>query len=96
MNDDSISKTLSKADKLSSFKIPIPLDSVFGNPVYDKVTGRIIGADSIILTYFLEDMGNCAEGQTLAIWDLLLKHVMDANDTCHIGGERIKAFDIDF
>jgi hypothetical protein len=94
--DDNISKTLSIADKLSSFKIPIPLESVFGNPVYNKTTGRIINADSIILTYFLEDTGNCAEGQTLAIWDLLLKHVMDANDTCHIGDERIKAFDIDF
>ncbi|GBB87350.1 hypothetical protein RclHR1_01380012 [Rhizophagus clarus] len=96
MNDDNISKTLSKSDKLTSFKIPIPLESVFGSPVYDKVTKRIKSADSIILTYFLEDMGNCAEAQTLAIWDLLLKQAMDANDTCHIGGERIKGFDTDF
>jgi hypothetical protein len=93
MNDENISKTLSSAGKLSSFKIPIPLESVFGNPTYDKVTGRIISADSIILTYFLEDIG---EGRTLAIWDLLLKHVMDENDIYHIGDERIKGFHTDF
>ncbi|RIA88031.1 hypothetical protein C1645_260844 [Glomus cerebriforme] len=96
MNDENILKTLSKTDKLSSFKIPIPLESVFGNPVYDKVTGGIIGADSIILTYFLEDMDNCAGSQTLAVWDSLLKNVIDANDTLHVGGERIKIYDIDF
>ncbi|CAG8440780.1 7096_t:CDS:2 [Funneliformis mosseae] len=96
MNDKDISKTLSEANEVSSFKIPIPLKSVFGNPVYDKLTGKIVSADSIILTYYLDGMGECAEDQTLAIWDLLWNQVMNANDTCHIVGERIKGFDIDF
>ncbi|CAI2172240.1 14778_t:CDS:2 [Funneliformis geosporum] len=96
LNDSDISKTLSEANEVSSFKIPIPLESVFGNPVYDKSTGRIVSADSIILTYYLDGMGECAEDQTLAIWDTLWNQVMDANDTCHIVGERIKAFDVDF
>ncbi|CAG8436339.1 9077_t:CDS:2 [Funneliformis caledonium] len=96
MNDKDISKTLLEANEVSSFKIPIPLKSVFGNPVYDKLTGKIVSADSIILTYYLDGMGECAEDQTLAIWDLLWNQVMNANDTCHIVGERIKGFDIDF
>ncbi|CAG8556671.1 1743_t:CDS:2, partial [Ambispora leptoticha] len=83
-SDSAIINTLSKPNPKSSFNIPIPIETVFGNPVYSQ-NGRIIGADSIRLTYFLEDMGDCAEGVTTEIWELLWQKVMK-DDISHVAG----------
>ncbi|CAG8517990.1 9286_t:CDS:2 [Cetraspora pellucida] len=77
-SDISIPKTLSRINKTSSLGISIPLSSVFGNIVYEK--GKIISADSIILTYFLKDMENDNEGQTTAIWEAIWQQIMSDTD----------------
>nr|CAG8432996.1 7446_t:CDS:2 [Entrophospora candida] len=84
LKDHSIFNTISKANKTNSFDIPIPIDSVFGNPVYDKRTGKIISADSIILTYFFKDIGDdCNEGETIAIWEMLWKKMAEDDSHSH-------------
>ncbi|CAJ0746372.1 18861_t:CDS:2 [Entrophospora sp. SA101] len=96
LKDHSIFNTISKANKTNSFDIPIPIDSVFGNPVYDKRTGKIISADSIILTYFFKDIGDdCNEGETIAIWEMLWKKMAEDDNHSHYReNSRIKAIDI--
>ncbi|CAG8723867.1 16952_t:CDS:2, partial [Racocetra fulgida] len=86
-SDPSILKTLSRTDKTSRGMV-IPLNSVFGNVIYEK---RNISADSIILTYFLKDMmDDCNEGQTIAIWEAIWRQVMDdIGSDFYIGGDRI-------
>ncbi|CAG8751638.1 18592_t:CDS:2, partial [Acaulospora morrowiae] len=88
--DQSISRSLSLSNKTNSFGIPMPLRSVFGNLSYDKRKGDVVGADSIVLTYFLKDMGDCTEGQTAVIWDMLWNQVINCTGAdCYIGGKGI-------
>ncbi|KAG9290091.1 hypothetical protein G9A89_010397 [Geosiphon pyriformis] len=93
-SDSAIINTLAKEKPKSSFNIPIPVYSVFGKPEYSQKTGRIIGAESIILTYFLEDMSNWPEGMTVEIWELLWQKVMQNQDMGHIGGSQVEAVNI--
>ncbi|CAG8816700.1 17448_t:CDS:2, partial [Dentiscutata erythropus] len=91
-NDFSILTTLSQFNSTSSFGIPMPLSSVFGNPIIEKKQGKIISADSIILTYFLEDS---TRDQIVNSWDMLWDQVINNIDTkCNIGGNQIKGINI--
>ncbi|CAG8580559.1 13472_t:CDS:2, partial [Dentiscutata erythropus] len=77
-SDSSILKTLTlKRETFAGMFVPI--NSVFGNVVYYKK--KIVSADSIILTYFLKDMEECNESQTMAIWDAIWKKAINDNDT---------------
>ncbi|CAG8570609.1 335_t:CDS:2, partial [Cetraspora pellucida] len=86
-SDPSILKTLSRTNKTSRGMI-IPLNSIFGNVMYDKK--QIVSADSIILTYFLKYTDDYNEGQTIAIWEAIWQQVMDGIGTnFYLGGDRI-------
>ncbi|KAJ3073424.1 hypothetical protein HDU98_001544 [Podochytrium sp. JEL0797] len=52
-NDTNLLKTLSDSTKVTSFGTPIPLHSVFGGVVISNT--EIVSADSIVLTYFLDE-----------------------------------------
>ncbi|CAG8455442.1 16064_t:CDS:2 [Dentiscutata heterogama] len=81
-SDSSILKTLTLKSETSSGML-VPINSVFGNVVYDKK--KIISADSVILTYFLKDMEECNESQTMTVWDAIWRKIINDNDTtfCH-------------
>ncbi|KAJ3333530.1 hypothetical protein HDU76_007060 [Blyttiomyces sp. JEL0837] len=75
--DLEIRQTLSNKDRQSSYGTPIPLHSVLGGVSYDDgrsggkqrdVSGSLLGAESIVITYFLEDKGGSGDGDTPQDW----------------------------
>ncbi|CAG8790965.1 2479_t:CDS:2, partial [Gigaspora rosea] len=93
-SDPFILKTLSRSNKTSSFGIPIPLNSVFGNVMYDKK--EVASADSIILTYFLKITKDCDESQTINIWEAIWRQVKDDIDlNLYSGDDRIEKITMD-
>ncbi|KAJ3172098.1 hypothetical protein HDU88_006912 [Geranomyces variabilis] len=66
-------RTLSNASVLSSLGIPIPLPSVFGGVRLDGMTGSIVGAESLLITYFLIERNTENNyGETISdVWDKL-------------------------
>ncbi|CAG8779373.1 33237_t:CDS:2 [Gigaspora margarita] len=88
-SDPFILKTLSRPNKTSSFGISIPLNSVFGNVMYDKK--KVASAESIILTYFLKIAKDCDESQTIDIWEAIWRQVNDDIDlNLYSGDDRIE------
>jgi hypothetical protein len=75
LNDSDIRETLSHSQGLSSFGIPIPLQSVFGGAVFESSSGKIISANSIVITYFLEDKKDFPKELTLQIWGAIWEKV---------------------
>ncbi|KAI9340696.1 hypothetical protein DFJ73DRAFT_762600 [Zopfochytrium polystomum] len=70
--DPDFLRTLSNASTLSSFGTPIPLHSVLGGVVFDRQRSLVSGADSVVITYFLElKRGRLAESEewTSLVWD---------------------------
>ncbi|KAI8919149.1 sterol-sensing domain of SREBP cleavage-activation-domain-containing protein [Powellomyces hirtus] len=70
--------TLSNTSVLSSLGIPIPLQSVFGGIQLDSATGYVIGAESLLITYFLNERNtDLTYEETISdIWDKLWEHVL--------------------
>ncbi|CAG8791207.1 5278_t:CDS:2, partial [Gigaspora rosea] len=96
-SDPFILKTLSRPNKTSSFGISIPLNSVFGNVIYDKK--KVASADSIILTYFLKITKDCDESQTIDIWEAIWRQVKDDINlnlyNLYFGDDRIEKITMD-
>ncbi|KAJ3173362.1 hypothetical protein HDU87_007631 [Geranomyces variabilis] len=65
--------TLSNTSVLSSLGIPIPLPSVFGGVRLDGMTGSIVGAESLLITYFLIERNTENNyGESISdVWDKL-------------------------
>ncbi|KAJ1562327.1 hypothetical protein HK405_013449, partial [Cladochytrium tenue] len=99
--DDDILSTLSNSSKLSSFGTPIPLHSVLGGVTYESPTshprhgsGRVSGAASIVITYFLElKWGLLAESEewTTSVWNRLWEAALLSEETLVAQGQ---AFEI--
>ncbi|RIB28468.1 hypothetical protein C2G38_1470519 [Gigaspora rosea] len=91
----SILKILSLTNKKSSFGMPVPLNSVFGNAVYEGK--KIVSADSIILTYFLKGMEDCNESQIMAIWEAIWEQIINDTDTnCRLGDDCIISVNMNY
>ncbi|CAG8616195.1 8245_t:CDS:2 [Dentiscutata erythropus] len=96
-SDSSIIRTLLRTNKTSSFGVSIPLNSVFGNVVYEKK--KVVSADSIILTYFLKYMDDYQNDQIIAIWEAIWQQVIqqvtdDIETNSYPGSNRIKSINM--
>ncbi|CAG8718731.1 185_t:CDS:1 [Dentiscutata erythropus] len=79
VSDHSILKTLSLTNKTFPLGMSVPLSSIFGNAVHKE--GKIVSADSIVLTYFLKDIEDYNESQTIAIWEAIWEQITNDTDT---------------